>query len=213
MAGRSGQVDSGLRRLLSWPGIYNSFQNMVGAPRALERFMLEFVQPQSGDRILDMGCGAGQLAAHLPDEVGYVGLDISAKYITNAKIRHPEHVFHCATIGTDDLSELNLGYFDHVTAVGVLHHLDDDAAIELFAFAQSVLRPDGTVVSVDPTHFSGQSVLSRWVIGLDRGQSVRTRQGYAELVPASLNIERLDLVHGLLNIPYSHCVLRARRTA
>ena len=88
---------------------------MVGAPRALERFMLEFVQPQSGDRILDMGCGAGQLAAHLPDGVGYVGLDISAEYIASAKSQHPEHVFHCATIGTDDLSELNLGSFDHVS--------------------------------------------------------------------------------------------------
>jgi len=113
-----------------------------------------------------------------------------------------------ARVGHDVIPDL--GKFDVVFAVGVLHHLTDDEAVALFEVAKSALRPLGHFVSVDACWAEGQSWLARAFIALDRGRFVRTADGYSTLGARVFRTCTAELRHDLLRIPYTHLILSCR---
>lgn len=80
------QATAGLRALLGVPAIYRAFQRAVGGDVG-RRIAREHIRPQPGERLLDVGCGTGGMLRVMPD-VNYVGVDISADYIADARRRH-----------------------------------------------------------------------------------------------------------------------------
>jgi len=56
--------------------------------------LLDRLDPQPGERVLDLGCGTGELTAEIGRAVGpegeAVGIDQSAEMITSAREAHPE---------------------------------------------------------------------------------------------------------------------------
>jgi hypothetical protein len=100
---------------------------------------------------------------------------------------------------------------DLVTALGVLHHLDDAQAHDLFRGAANALKLDGRVVTVDPTFAPGQSRAARAIIARDRGQHVRTMTSYPTLAASLFTSVRSVMRYDLLCIPYSHCIIEAKR--
>lgn len=77
---------------------------------------------KSGDRILDLGCGNGRLLKGIEQEVKYTGVDFSATLIDEAKKIHPGKMFVCGDI-TKDETWKDLGKFDVIYSVAVLHHI------------------------------------------------------------------------------------------
>ena len=57
---------------------------------------LSFLIPE-GSKILDLGCGAGDLLSTLKPALG-VGIDFSERMIALARINHPEHTFYVGDI-------------------------------------------------------------------------------------------------------------------
>jgi hypothetical protein len=55
--------------------------------------VVEALRPQSGDRLLDWGCGTGELSALVSADVEYIGYDWSAGMIIRAGKTHPGRVF------------------------------------------------------------------------------------------------------------------------
>lgn len=49
-----------IRRVLSIPAIYKLFVRVVGGSGLL-RYVTEYVRPEVGDRILDIGCGPSSM--------------------------------------------------------------------------------------------------------------------------------------------------------
>jgi len=81
------QNDTGLRRLLTRPWIYDLFQNLVGGVAIRRRFVRDYLGPFPGARILDIGCGTGNMLPFLPGDCGYLGFDFSEDYIAAARAR------------------------------------------------------------------------------------------------------------------------------
>jgi SAM-dependent methyltransferase len=202
------QITSGFRAVLSLPQVYSSFQSFMGAKKFRMNFVAEFVRPHSGMSILDIGCGPADILAHLSD-VEYWGFDISEAYIKRADdIFGTRGRFHCKQLQVDDLHELPK--FDVALATGFLHHLDDQSALEVMRLAFQALKPGGRLLTVDPCFDSFQSSIARFLVKNDRGQNVRTKEGYEALARTAFK-EPLAFVRHQNWIPYTHCIMECQK--
>lgn len=200
---------SGVYRLFELPGIYETFQRLLGARRARRRFVAEFLRPFEGARLLDAGCGTASLLDDLPAGVEYTGFDINAKYIDAARRRYGSRGrFFVAPAGGVTVEE---GAFDFVVAKAVLHHLSDDEADRMLASASRFLTPGGVFVSTDPVFHEGQAWFARLLASFDRGGNVRTPDAYRALAASHFVDVEGWLVTDMLSVPYSHYVMRGVR--
>jgi SAM-dependent methyltransferase len=94
-----------------------------------------------------------------------------------------------------------------VIAHGVLHHLDDDQARTLFRVARRALKPGGRLVTYDGCFTPDQSAAARFVVSLDRGRHVRTREAYERLARGEFSEVRTFVRHDLVRIPYTHLIM------
>ncbi len=202
------QVTSGIRGILSNAAIYELWSRMVGGERERSIFIRNHVRPEANARVLDLGCGTGELLNHLPSDVRYLGIDISSEYIARAEERLGERGEFC--IGDATVINSWLGEFDLVIAFGVLHHLDDKEVRALFRNSASALTSSGRIVTVDPVFTSNQSYARRALMARDRGRHVRTREAYVALANFNFMSVQSYVYHDLLRIPYSHCILEAQ---
>lgn len=199
------QITTGIRTVLSRPLVYSAFQRLMGAHEDRERYVHHFLQPTAGMRVLDIGCGPADILAHLPD-VHYFGFDISEQYIQKARQRFAGRraQFACKPLRPEDLAELPR--FDRIIAIGLLHHLDDDMALEALRMVSSRLAAGGRLVALDPCFTADQHPLARWLVKCDRGQNVRTQEGYETLALGAFDHARASIRHKRW-IPYTHCHL------
>lgn len=195
--------------MLNNPIIYNSSQRLLGGGKWCAAFVKEFVRPQPGDKVLDIGCGTARILDSLSG-VSYWGFDPDPVYIDQAKkIYGSAGTFFCKELSGEDLNALPV--FDIVLVTGVLHHLEDEIARELLRLAHRALKPGGRLITIDPCFEAGQNPLARLLISWDRGQNVRNREGYARLVAGIFPAPRVKVCHQKW-IPYTHCVLECTRT-
>ena len=199
------EVLGGVRSILLSPTVYRVFTDLVGGSRARTEFVRRYVRPRPGDRIVDIGCGTGELVRFLPG-TEYVGFDASADYVQAARAQHGRlGRFVEARVGGASL--VSEPPFDLAIAFGVLHHLDDAEADRLFAEARSLLKPAGRLVTYDGCWLAGQSRWARWFISKDRGRAIRTPAALTALAAAHFPDIRASVRHDFLRIPYTHVVL------
>jgi SAM-dependent methyltransferase len=205
----SGQVTTGVRSVLSVPAVYGLWSRLLGGARARSVIVREYITGLQVARVLDLGCGTGDMLEHLP-AVNYVGIDISPQYIARARARfaNRDAEFH---VGDATAVPDGLGDFDLALATGVLHHLDDAQALQLLRGAASALRPTGRFLAVEPTFTIGQNRFARALIARDRGRYVRTPEQYAALAESAFPWSRTSARQDLLRVPYTHCVLESGR--
>lgn len=206
------QITSGLRAVLSAPWAYDATQRLLGVARYRRALVRDHFDLFAGARVLDIGCGTGELLEALPGPIDYLGVDLSPAYIDRAQRRaDPRARFVCTDV--DDLEPGDSGPFDRIIGTGLLHHLDDAQAQRLLARASRALAPNGFLLMVDPTLVQPQSAFARALIVRDRGRNVRSPAGYAALASPSFDSVDTRVRHDLLRVPYTHCVLRcAHRT-
>jgi len=93
-----------------------------------------------GSRVLEVGCGLGDLVACF-DASRRVGIDISSAMIDIAKRRHPDVEFFVADVEEDALPE---GPYDAIVLSEVIGHLDDiERALDRLA---PLLSPNGRLI-------------------------------------------------------------------
>lgn len=92
--------------------------------RDLEKFHQFFVPP--GSRVLEIGCGTGDLLASLQPAVG-VGIDFAAPVVEIARSKYPYLTFYCRDAEKLTPENLDRAYpaFDFVIVSGTLGHLGD----------------------------------------------------------------------------------------
>jgi len=197
------QITTGVRSILSAPLIYDLFQNFMGANSSREMLTKCYIKPLQGERVLDIGCGTARILDNLGN-VEYFGFDLSPEYIKKAKERYSEEGnFKCAPV--TDTNILDLGHFDIVLAIGLIHHLNDDDVIALTKLAFSALKTGGRFITVDPCFSTDQNLISKYLVSKDRGQNVRNKREYFRLL--SSNFDSIDsVIRHQKWIPYTHCI-------
>ncbi|HVK17661.1 MAG TPA: methyltransferase domain-containing protein [Fimbriiglobus sp.] len=100
-------------------------------------------------RVLDVGCGTGQLAVPLESFLGdrglYFGTDIGEEAIAFCKERFKQPNFRFARNDTTSLPVEGV-QFDFVTFFSVFTHTYPDETVLLLAEANRLLAPDGVVI-------------------------------------------------------------------
>lgn len=205
------QKNDGLHAVLSHPAVYDLLQNLLGARRSRARLIRDHIRPRPGDRILDIGCGTGELFSQMPEGLHYVGFDLSEAYIQAARRRFGDRArFECM-----DVADYHAGdgeqQADLVLAIGILHHLDDDRARALMSTAHAALKPGGRFISLDGTYMDGQPAIAHALIARDRGQNIRTPDAYRALAEAEFATVSGRVRGDMLYVPYTHYIMECVR--
>ena len=197
-----------IRSVLALPQAYQFFFNVIGAPRRSRILVGEYIRPKPGDRILEIGCGPGTIVPYLP-ATEYVGFDASTEYIEQARNRFPDAKFVCERVSQFTLPQGE--HFDIVLALGILHHLDDAEALQLFRIAFEALRAGGKLVTLDGVWTQEQSRAARYIQARDRGRFIREEKAYLRLGQIVFPKIRSSIRHDLLRIPYTHIIMECTR--
>lgn len=198
-----------LRPILNRSFFYEFYHQLIGADYRSRVLVDEYIRPQPGERILDIGCGPGNLLPYFPP-CRYLGVDANPEYIAKARKRYGDRAeFVEQRVSHHTVQQL--GEFDIVLALGVVHHLDDAEAEDLFRLGHAALRPGGRMITHDGCYTDNQSAATRYVLSRDRGQFVRRREQYVELASKWLTVVRTELREDLLRIPFTHLVMECRR--
>lgn len=198
------QITTGLRAILSTSFVYDLLQNIMGASRIRSELVDEFIRPAQGMRILDIGCGTGQILENLPNYVEYVGFDVSQEYIDAAKNKYGHRaLFKLKHITLQDLDILPK--FDIVLIFGVLHHLDDDQARKIISIAYEALNYGGKLITIDPCFVNNQNKIAKLLISYDRGQNVRRKDDYLKIFDKQFSSTQAS-IRNRKWIPYTHII-------
>jgi SAM-dependent methyltransferase len=194
--------------LLRAPWLYLLSQTILGAKRARKRWVVEYVKPSPGLRVLDIGCGPGYILEYLPD-VSYCGFDTSPDYIAYAKHRYGKRgKFYCqrfdAAIGAE------MEPFDVVLMAGLLHHLGDLEALDLLKLIKLFLVRTGSLITLDGCYIRGQSLVAKCLLNWDRGKCVREEREYVRLASSVFGGACSYVRDDLFSIPYTALVMVCR---
>lgn len=120
----------------------------------LDHWLLDEVRADIGERVLDMGCGHGNLMSLLRDRELIVGTDIdpeSVEYVCQRFRGQPRiraHVFDATRTPPQRLLDYEL---DTVLSLNVLEHIERDAAA-IENMAKLLTRKGGTLIVIVPAH-------------------------------------------------------------
>ncbi|MEM9060310.1 MAG: magnesium protoporphyrin IX methyltransferase [Pseudomonadota bacterium] len=137
----------------------------VRAGRDRMRAALLYRLPKSlhGCRVLDAGCGAGQMSVELAKRgADVVAVDISGSLLEVAEDRTPDAVASRIDYQVGDMLDDALGHFDHVVAMdSLIHYAPDDVVNALARLAHRTrnsinftLAPSTPLLSV--MHLTGK---------------------------------------------------------
>jgi cyclopropane fatty-acyl-phospholipid synthase-like methyltransferase len=205
----SGAMIELIRPILDKSFFYEAYHVLIGARYRSAILVTDYIRPKKTDRILDIGCGPGNMLPFLPD-CDYVGVDSNEEYIAAARRRYGHRGrFICERVSHHDVNQLDS--FDIVLALGLVHHLNDSEARDLFRVAFVALRAGGRLITNDGCYTSSQSALERYLLSRDRGRFVRNQEQYVELAHSCFAYVNPHLRRDVLRIPYTHLILECTR--
>jgi ubiquinone/menaquinone biosynthesis C-methylase UbiE len=131
--------------------IYDLISWVFGVAK-LHRTLLELADPKSGERVLEIGCGTGNLtvlAKRRHPDVEIVGLDPDPRALARATRKAAGLTGIRFDRGYSQALPYPDGSFDRVLSSLMLHHLDGDVRSRTAEEALRVLRPGGALYLLD----------------------------------------------------------------
>ena len=143
-----------------------------------KRWIQQLFTLTSENRVLDIGCGTGEFAP-LFKIAHYWGIDISRSYAAHARKKTGQEIL----VMDGNRLAFKSERFDYILIMAVLHHLKDEAVIQVLAEAKRVLKPEGRVLVMEDTKIEAfDSLLVRWVQKYDKGAYIRNSQAYKAMI-------------------------------
>lgn len=181
-----------VRRLSAQPQLWNLFRrilelNFQAEKRVIRSELLSHArltkkQMRRNARLLDLGCGTGELAkSFIKAGYAYYGVDIEPERIEYARKTYPRGTFH--VMDASDLAYPD-GYFDQILVTGVLHHLSDEEVRSIVREMNRVLRPGGRALVMEDIALplrGSLNLLGALVHLADEGAHIRRPMQYTPL--------------------------------
>ena len=131
--------------------------------------LVDILAPKPGERILDLGCGTGQLTAQIAKAGAVaIGVDNSSEMITSAQEKYPDLEFLIANGANFRFSEP----FDAVFSNAALHWIKPPESV--IACIWQALKAKGRFVA----EFGGRGNIQSIITGMN---AARQEHGYREL--------------------------------
>lgn len=205
----------GILKLLDLSFAYKAFQWAAGDYKVYQKFLepiVELSKEKKEISILDIGCGNGNIVHYLPSNVKYIGYDFNADYINKARLRFANNSnikFILLDINNSEPQFDN--QFDVVTAIGVLHHLDDEGCSKLFTSVLKNLNKNGLFLTIDPVYIENQNPIARFIISKDRGKAIRNPDKMREILASYFKSIEHTIHNNLNNMPYTHIITKCKK--
>jgi SAM-dependent methyltransferase len=199
-----------LYHLLNMPVLYKFSQKAFGKYRLYRKITKDYINAKDGDLILDIGCGTADIVKFLPKGIQYVGFDVNAKYIIYARNKYKDK----AKLYNMRVSETNaseFGKFDFIISIGVIHHLSDSEAIDLFQLGYNLLKPGGVIITLDPAFCDADNSIAKFVTRMDRGKNVRIPEQYKSIANRVFQNAEIIIRNDLIFVPQSNCILLCKK--
>jgi SAM-dependent methyltransferase len=142
----------------------------------VDRWLYDEISPYLGQRVLEVGCGLGNLARLLADRELYIGTDVSENSVTHVRELYrsqPQVRAFVADVTGPEFGRLARFGLDTVVSLNVFEHVGDD--LLALRNACQVLQPGGTVILVVPAHQRLYGTMDR-AIGHYRRYDKRTME-------------------------------------
>ncbi|TDQ32213.1 methyltransferase domain-containing protein [Zeaxanthinibacter enoshimensis] len=147
------------------PGFYNEKHSFV---YRYGEDLLQLLAPNPQQRILDLGCGSGQLTYRISKMAGEtVGMDSSAEMIADARIKFPKLEFHVGDAADFSFQKK----FDVIFSNATLHWVKDHCGAISCMYGN--LNPGGKIV----LEFGGKGNVQTIIHAL---RSVLRKRGYEQ---------------------------------
>jgi len=156
-------------RTISWAEHYDLVVQLLtlGQAKALRQLTLDQAQLRSGETVLDVGCGTGDLTLLAKQRVGATGrvcgidagpemIGVAQRKAAKARLEIDFRVEPIEALTFPDQS------FDVVLSSLMMHHLPDDLKPRALAELRRVLKPGGRLLIADfkrPTDHVGQGLM------------------------------------------------------
>jgi demethylmenaquinone methyltransferase/2-methoxy-6-polyprenyl-1,4-benzoquinol methylase/phosphoethanolamine N-methyltransferase len=135
-----------------FPRLYDALDSLVGLPQVYAT-VLDWAQPQPGERILDVCCGTGSLALRMAERMGQegevVGIDLSPRMIARAQSKANSKPVTFLVANSQDIPYPD-GYFHKATVSMALHEMPRQGRENTLREMARVTRAGGRVVLGEP---------------------------------------------------------------
>lgn len=176
----------------------------LGVNQANSKMIVQMANIKQGDKVLDVGCGSGNLtltAKRYAGPTGSVyGIDASSEMIDVARRKARQMGLGVSfDVALIEKLPVDNSTFDIVISRLVMHHLPDDLKRQAFAEVFRVLRPGGTVFLADfkaPTN----PILAH-LISLVVGHPAMMQSSVSSLVPMLTKAGFVDVASGRTHSP------------
>lgn len=130
-----------------------AYDDDVGFVHEYGSSVVDLLDPESGERVLDLGCGTGHLTAEIAECVGpdgvVVGVDSAPDMVGEARETYPEIRFVKADARdlADAIADLDVESFDAVFSNAALHWIPEDDQATVAEGVAVALAPGGRFVA------------------------------------------------------------------
>ena len=193
-------------RLIHWARFYDLGNGLLGRRgKRLRAMMADDLKLQTGDRVLDVGCGPGRLAVALAERVapsGSVdGIDAAVEMINRASSRARKRGA-AATFQVAFAQQLPFpdATFDALACTLALHHVAEDDQRTAVGEMYRVLKPHGRLLIAEFHKRQGRRPAGpRWlrrsgVDMLDKALGLVRASGFVAVASGSTNLSWLGKI-------------------
>lgn len=171
------------------PNLWLLFQRLIGGSKDKQALALSVFSDRGGEgekkkHILEIGCSVGNIAdafRSLP-HIRYTGIDIDKSVITVAQSRFTGTGFQFLHESMEEHIKRKIQY-DYILVAGMLHHVDDETALEILKQTAPLSKPNATVLVYDPVTLNeSDPFYMHWFYKLEQGQFMRDEQSTKKLI-------------------------------